>query len=149
MNTTYDPKITALLCIDFYNDFLSEGGKPHLHPVVAVEGLLDESVHETSPNEDECGGHGADHGKAEQHIHKVEELRPESPRHEQRNEYRPEERRDTVEDERRAVDEKENRRGQSEQCLHDEVAENLNRSGQGRHGGAVAGGLHKLEQIIE
>ena len=24
---TYDPKTTALLCIDFYNDFLSEGGK--------------------------------------------------------------------------------------------------------------------------
>jgi hypothetical protein len=27
MTTTYDPKITALLCVDFYNDFLSEGGK--------------------------------------------------------------------------------------------------------------------------
>lgn len=27
MTTTYDPKITALLCIDLYNDFLSEGGK--------------------------------------------------------------------------------------------------------------------------
>jgi hypothetical protein len=27
MTTTYDPKITALLCIDFYNDFLSEGGR--------------------------------------------------------------------------------------------------------------------------
>ena len=25
MTTTYDPKITALLCVDFYNDFLSEG----------------------------------------------------------------------------------------------------------------------------
>jgi nicotinamidase-related amidase len=24
---TYDPKITALLCVDLYNDFLSEGGK--------------------------------------------------------------------------------------------------------------------------
>ncbi len=24
---TYDPRTTALLCIDFYNDFLSEGGK--------------------------------------------------------------------------------------------------------------------------
>ena len=23
----YEPKITALLCADFYNDFLSEGGK--------------------------------------------------------------------------------------------------------------------------
>ena len=25
--TSYDPKITALLCVDLYNDFLSEGGK--------------------------------------------------------------------------------------------------------------------------
>ena len=24
---TYDPKTTALLCIDFYSDSLSEGGK--------------------------------------------------------------------------------------------------------------------------
>ncbi|WP_144160840.1 cysteine hydrolase family protein [Paraburkholderia sp. BCC1885] len=27
MTTTYDPKITALLCVDLYNDFLAEGGK--------------------------------------------------------------------------------------------------------------------------
>ena len=27
MTTAYDPKVTAVLCIDFYNDFLSEGGK--------------------------------------------------------------------------------------------------------------------------
>lgn len=27
MTQSNDPKITALLCIDFYNDFLSEGGK--------------------------------------------------------------------------------------------------------------------------
>lgn len=27
MTNTYDPKITALLCIDFYNDFLSVGRK--------------------------------------------------------------------------------------------------------------------------
>jgi hypothetical protein len=26
-NPTYEPKITAVLCVDFYNDFLSEGGK--------------------------------------------------------------------------------------------------------------------------
>jgi nicotinamidase-related amidase len=32
MTHSYDPKITALLCIDFYNDFLSEGGK--LWPMV-------------------------------------------------------------------------------------------------------------------
>jgi nicotinamidase-related amidase len=25
--TTYEPKITAVLCVDLYNDFLSEGGK--------------------------------------------------------------------------------------------------------------------------
>ena len=27
MATNYDPRITALLCIDLYNDFLSDGGK--------------------------------------------------------------------------------------------------------------------------
>jgi hypothetical protein len=27
MTTTCEPDITALLCINFYNDFLSEGGK--------------------------------------------------------------------------------------------------------------------------
>ena len=27
MTNTYDPKITALLCIEFYNDFLSVGRK--------------------------------------------------------------------------------------------------------------------------
>lgn len=32
MTQSYDPKTTALLCIDFYNDFLSEGGK--LWPMV-------------------------------------------------------------------------------------------------------------------
>lgn len=32
MTNSYDPKITALLCVDFYNDFLSEGGK--LWPLV-------------------------------------------------------------------------------------------------------------------
>ena len=32
MTNSYDPKITALLCVDFYNDFLSEGGK--LWPMV-------------------------------------------------------------------------------------------------------------------
>jgi len=29
---TYDTKTTALLCIDFYNDFLSEGGKLARNP---------------------------------------------------------------------------------------------------------------------
>ena len=32
MTQPYDPRTTALLCIDFYNDFLSEGGK--LWPMV-------------------------------------------------------------------------------------------------------------------
>src|SRR5580704_8490314 len=29
---TYEPNITAVLCIDFYNDFMSEGGK--LFPLI-------------------------------------------------------------------------------------------------------------------
>jgi nicotinamidase-related amidase len=43
MITTYDPKITALLCIDFYNDFLSEGGKlwPWVKDIANEIGLLD------------------------------------------------------------------------------------------------------------
>lgn len=41
--TDYDPKTTALLCIDFYNDFLSEGGKrwESLKEVANEVGLLD------------------------------------------------------------------------------------------------------------
>lgn len=43
MTTTYDPKITALLCIDFYNDFLSEGGKlwPWIEDMARKNNLLD------------------------------------------------------------------------------------------------------------
>lgn len=43
MTTTYDPKITALLCIDLYNDFLSEGGKlwPWVKDVATEVRLLD------------------------------------------------------------------------------------------------------------
>lgn len=43
MTRTYDPKITALLCIDFYNDFLSEGGKlwPWVKDIANEVGLLD------------------------------------------------------------------------------------------------------------
>ena len=43
MTTTYDPKITALLCIDFYNDFLSEGGKlwPWVRDMAKEVNLLD------------------------------------------------------------------------------------------------------------
>lgn len=43
MATTYDPKITALLCIDFYNDFLSEGGKlwPRVKDMAKELNLLD------------------------------------------------------------------------------------------------------------
>jgi nicotinamidase-related amidase len=41
--TTYDPKTTALLLIDPYNDFLSEGGKlwPRAKPIAEEVGLLD------------------------------------------------------------------------------------------------------------
>ena len=40
---TYDPKTTALLCIDFYNDFLSEGGKlwPWVKAMAEQNNLLD------------------------------------------------------------------------------------------------------------
>ena len=43
MTATYDPKITALLCIDFYNDFLSEGGKlwPWVKDMAKEVSLLD------------------------------------------------------------------------------------------------------------
>jgi nicotinamidase-related amidase len=39
----YEPKITALLCVDFYNDFLSEGGKlwPWVKDVAQQVNLLD------------------------------------------------------------------------------------------------------------
>src|SRR5260370_41298273 len=41
--TTYDPKTTAVLCVDFYNDFLSEGGKlwPWVKEIAEEVGLLD------------------------------------------------------------------------------------------------------------
>src|SRR3982074_3760610 len=40
---TYDPKITAVLLADPYNDFLSEGGKlwPRAKPIAEEVGLLD------------------------------------------------------------------------------------------------------------
>jgi nicotinamidase-related amidase len=40
---TYDPRRTAVLLVDPYNDFLSEGGKiwPRLEPVAKEVGLLD------------------------------------------------------------------------------------------------------------
>lgn len=42
MNQSYDPAITALLCVDLYNDFLSEGGKlnPAIQQVAQSNGLL-------------------------------------------------------------------------------------------------------------
>src|SRR5260221_4092313 len=42
-NSTYEPKITALLCVDFYNDFLSEGGKlwPWVKEIAEQVKLLD------------------------------------------------------------------------------------------------------------
>ncbi|MFI2206485.1 isochorismatase family cysteine hydrolase [Streptomyces sp. NPDC020192] len=43
MSDTYDPCHTAVLLVDPFNDFLSEGGKvwPHLEPVATKVGLLD------------------------------------------------------------------------------------------------------------
>jgi nicotinamidase-related amidase len=43
MQTNYDPKNTALLCVDLYNDFISEGGK--LYPSVK-EIALELNMHE-------------------------------------------------------------------------------------------------------
>jgi nicotinamidase-related amidase len=41
--TSYDPKITALLCVDLYNDFLSEGGKlfPWVKDIAAENNMLE------------------------------------------------------------------------------------------------------------
>jgi nicotinamidase-related amidase len=43
MSETYDPRRTAVLLVDPFNDFISEGGKvwPHLEPVAKEVGLLD------------------------------------------------------------------------------------------------------------
>ena len=43
MTSTYDPRITALLCIDFYNDFLSMVGKlwPWVKDIAEEVNLLD------------------------------------------------------------------------------------------------------------
>jgi nicotinamidase-related amidase len=43
MPETYDPRRTAVLLVDPYNDFLSEGGKiwPRVEPVATEVGLLD------------------------------------------------------------------------------------------------------------
>jgi nicotinamidase-related amidase len=43
MSATYDPHRTAVLVVDPFNDFISEGGKvwPHLEPVAKEVGLLD------------------------------------------------------------------------------------------------------------
>lgn len=43
MTETYDPRRTAVLLVDPYNDFLSEGGKiwPRVEPVATKVGLLD------------------------------------------------------------------------------------------------------------
>jgi nicotinamidase-related amidase len=43
MTKTYDPSQTAVLLVDPYNDFISEGGKawPMVEPVAAKVGLPD------------------------------------------------------------------------------------------------------------
>lgn len=41
--TTYEPKITAVLCVDLYNDFLSEGGKlfPWIKDIAKENNMLE------------------------------------------------------------------------------------------------------------
>ena len=41
MTTTYEPEITALLCVDLYNDFLADGGKlyPWVKDIAAENGM--------------------------------------------------------------------------------------------------------------
>ena len=70
-------------------------------------------------------------------------------RHQQRHEDGTEERGHAVEDEGAAIDEEENRGCDAQQALHNEVAEDLNRSHQRRHGRVVAGGLEKLKQVVQ
>jgi hypothetical protein len=43
---TYDPKITAVLLVDPYNDFLSEGGKlwSRTKPIAEEVGLLEDAA---------------------------------------------------------------------------------------------------------
>ena len=50
MTDTYDPTRTAVLLVDPYNDFLSEGGKlwPQAKPVATDVGLLDNLEHQLS-----------------------------------------------------------------------------------------------------
>ena len=40
---TYEPNITAILCVDFYNDFMSEGGKlfPWIKDIAEEVGAFD------------------------------------------------------------------------------------------------------------
>ena len=64
--TTYDPKTTALLLIDPYNDFLSEGGKlwPRAKPIAEEVGLLD-NLHTIMHAAGEAGLARKNHAKAE------------------------------------------------------------------------------------
>jgi len=41
--TSYDPKITAVLCVDLYNDFLSDGGKlfPWIKDIAAENNMME------------------------------------------------------------------------------------------------------------
>ena len=41
--TSYDPKITAVLCVDLYNDFLSDGGKlfPWIKDIAEENNMVD------------------------------------------------------------------------------------------------------------
>src|ERR1700729_4216398 len=48
--------------------------KPHLHGIVAIEGLLNKCVHEAGPNEDERACHRPDHRETKEHVEEVKEL---------------------------------------------------------------------------
>src|SRR6185437_5142534 len=56
------------------HDAGNEVGKPHLNRIISVEGLLQKSIHESGPDEDESACHGPDHRKAQKHIKEMKEL---------------------------------------------------------------------------
>ena len=134
---------------DEHHQARDEVRHPHLHRIVAVEGLLDKAVHEPGPDEDESGGNGANHGEADEHIKEVKELCTEVLGHQQRDEDRTEKCRHAVQNEGAAIDDKQNRGCESEHDLHDDVAKDLERCGERRHRRAVAGRLEKLQQVVE
>ena len=126
-----------------------EIGNPHLHRIVAVEGLLEKRVHESGPHKDEGGGYGTNHREADEHVEEVEELRSEGLCHQQRNEDRAKQCSHAVEDEGAAIDDEQDRRCEAKHDLHNEVAKDLNWSGERWHSASIASSLEKLEELVE